>query len=280
MGWVVIVVQMAIAAIPCALYQDWAILFLTGTGTVLALATGALPQWKFEKWACRRKTTKVISLTGGNGTRHVMVIIGKKLGLDLEDLAAAESPRMRRRGEEAQGPGRWSKSVAEKGVNRKETRMVNSLPAAFWITRAACSILALLWIIFLITVTALHQHTWYLLAVGGIGMIQNVVVAAARRDASASGIYLTLIEEFEQSKAMDALMDLETAYKGVGKSLVSEFFPESNLRPAEVKWWDGKKEDYDRLRKEKRPLSLAAPDNVSRAAEKARDEHAKRLLGD
>ena len=59
-GVVVIMLQLGIAAIPCRLHQDWAILLLTAGGTLLALITGALPQWRFEKWACRRETKKVV----------------------------------------------------------------------------------------------------------------------------------------------------------------------------------------------------------------------------
>jgi hypothetical protein len=75
--------QMGIAAVPCGLYNDWGIILVTAVGTLLALVTGMLLQWHFEKWAFRRKTEKVVILTLGNGTRHVMVIIGADKGLIL-----------------------------------------------------------------------------------------------------------------------------------------------------------------------------------------------------
>ncbi|KAF8221873.1 hypothetical protein L208DRAFT_1426505 [Tricholoma matsutake] len=213
-GLIVMAVQLGVAAIPCGLYDDWGILLMTAVGTILALATGALPQWRFEKWACRRKS-KTVSLTGGNGTRYVMVIIGMADSLDLEDLAAAET-------------------------------VGGDLPAAFWVTPIACMILAFLWIVFLITVSGLTQNTWYLLAVGGIGMIQNVIVAGVRRDMSTSGIHLVPVEKIEGTKVMDALMDLEINHKGVGESLVSEFFPK--LKAIETKWWAGDRTAYDEKR--------------------------------
>ncbi|KAK0482473.1 hypothetical protein IW261DRAFT_1418036 [Armillaria novae-zelandiae] len=230
-GLVVIIIQHALAAIPCGLHKNWSILFITSAGTMLALITGSLPQWRREKWACRRKTKKICSVTGGNGTRHVMVILGKGVGLDLEDLAAAESPRMRQRGKD------------------------DNLEFRF--TQVACLLLAILWIVFLITVTALKEDTWYLLGVGGLGMAQNVLVAGTERRIGTSGIHLKRIKGYEQEKVMDTLMDLEKDYPKVGKSLVTEFFP-SGLREVETQWWAGSKEGYEKVRKEKRPYSLTS----------------------
>ncbi|THU81968.1 hypothetical protein K435DRAFT_464847 [Dendrothele bispora CBS 962.96] len=253
-GIFVIVVQLIIAAIPCKVSddRDWSILLITAAGIALSLLTGMLPQWRLEKWVCRRNSKKVVSLTGGNGKRHVMVIIGKGYGLDLEDLAVAETPRMRTRG--------------------RPMSMIKGLPTAFWITQVACSILALLWVIFLITVTALEQDAWYLLAVGTIGMVQNVIVAGARREMSTTGVHLKKIEVIEQLKVMDTLMDLEVAYKGVGKSLLKEFFP-NDMRPAEDLWWSGNRVDYDKERGEKRPESMLKRYPILTTVSLARDEH-------
>ena len=190
-----------------------------------------------------------------------MVIIGNKKGLDLEDLAAAESPRMRRRGEDSH---RLAKSVRDaqgvvvrdkKGKRKTEVRMIKGLPAAFWITQTVCLTLAALWIVFLISVAGWKQNTWYLLAVGGVGMVQNVVVAGAKRGASTTGIHLKMVERIQQQKVMDALMDLENAYEKVGRSLLDEFFP-GKFREAETQWWEGNKEAYDTKRRDERAESL------------------------
>ncbi|PBK95519.1 hypothetical protein ARMGADRAFT_802716 [Armillaria gallica] len=244
-GLVVIIIQLAVAAVPCALHGNWSILFITAAGTMLALITGALPQWRREKWACRRNRNKVLCVTGGNGTRYVMVILGR--GLDLEDLAAAESPRMRRRGKDDN--------------------------SEFFFTQVVCLLLATLWIIILITVTALKEDTWYLLGVGGLGMVQNVLVAGTERHIGTSGIHLEKIEEYEQEKVMDTLMDLEEDYPRVGKSLVTEFFP-SGLREAETQWWAGSKEEYEKDRKERCPYSVKQGPITYNAAQ-ARQHHAK-----
>lgn len=232
-GVFVIIVQLVVAAIPCIREDDWSILLITSAGTVLALFTGALPQWRFEKWACRRNTKKTLCLTGGNGTRNVMVIIGNGVGLDLEDLAAAESPRLLRRNE------------------RRTKHTLMDLPLAFRITQISCIALSVLWIILLITVTGLKQNTWFLLLVGGLGMGQNVVVAGARRKPSASGIHLKEVKEFKEHKVMHVLMDIEKEYPGTGSSLLSIFFPdEKGLRRLEIDWWKGDREGFDRKRAE------------------------------
>jgi hypothetical protein len=84
------------AAVPFGLYYDWGVFMITGAGTILALITGSLHQWRAEKFACRRNTKKVVAITQGNGSRYVMVIFGCRRGLDLEDLAAGEGHRMKR----------------------------------------------------------------------------------------------------------------------------------------------------------------------------------------
>ncbi|KAK0213732.1 hypothetical protein IW262DRAFT_1279926 [Armillaria fumosa] len=247
-GLLIILVQFGVAVIPRVRNRNWSILLITAAGTLLAWATGALPQWRSEKWACRRKTNKVVSVTGGNGTRHVMVILGRGVGLDLEDLAAAEPPRMRPRGKDD--------------------------TCTFLFTQVACLTLATLWIVFLITVTAIKQDTWYLLGVGCLGMVQNVLVAGTERHINTSGIHLEKVEEYQQEEVMDALMDLEEDYPKVGRSLVSELFP-SGLYEAETQWWTGKKEGYEKVREEKRPGSLAKRGLVTDRAAKARQYHAK-----
>jgi hypothetical protein len=113
----------------------------------------------------------VVILTGGNGTRHVMVIIGAGKGLDLEDLAVGESPRMRQRTEhsnqlarrECDKDGNFMKDL--EGKDKKKILMLCGVLVSFWITQVSCLILAFLWIVFLITVAGLKQNTWYLLAI-------------------------------------------------------------------------------------------------------------------
>lgn len=201
-GFATGIIQMGLAAIPCGLFGDWSILLVTAVGIALSFASGALPQWTEEKWACRRKTKKTIALTRGNGSQHVIVILGEGKGLDLEDLAAADSA-----------------------------------PFPSLLTRFATVVLAVLWILLLITSCGINDHIWYLLAIGGVGILDNIYVAGACRSPKEFGIILQYETVIGDRKVMKALEDVEEKYAGVGKSLLETFFP-GDLRPDEQKRWD------------------------------------------
>jgi hypothetical protein len=222
-GWTVIVIQQVLAAIPWILYGDWAIFMVTAGGTLGAQLTGALPQWKGEKWAARRireGRRKVVCVTRGNGHHHAMIIICDGKGWDLEELATAEG-------------------------------------AARWETRFVCFGLTIFWTLLLITVSGLKERSWFLIGVGGIGMLQNIYAAGTKRTRGAFNIHLepykprpTIIGCRQYPKEIDdadsdvepdfadlrfqddeikgvagALMALETEIPKAGASLLPVFFP-------------------------------------------------------
>ena len=73
-GFVVITLQLAVAAIPWAWRGNWLILLATACGTLLALSGGALPQWRAEKWACRPNSPETYCLLRGNSHQQVIII--------------------------------------------------------------------------------------------------------------------------------------------------------------------------------------------------------------
>ncbi|KAH6972628.1 hypothetical protein EDB80DRAFT_833937 [Ilyonectria destructans] len=160
-------------------------------GILLSFAMGSILQWPKEKWACRRNSSKTVILTRGNGSQHAIVIIGDGKGLDVEDLAA--------------GPTNVDASTS-------------------YTTMVTVIILAAFWILLLITAAGIKQNTWFLIAVGGIGILQNI---------SAAG-WSHVIGE---SKVMDTLFAVEKAYPQVGRSMLATFFP-GKLRPREQEKWD------------------------------------------
>jgi hypothetical protein len=200
LGAATIVLQLGIAVVPYALYGDWGILLITLCGTALAFCHGALPQWRLEKWKGRKNPKKIVSITRGNGSENVMVVLGNRNGIDLEDLAGARVPE---------------------------------LPH----TRIFAAILATAWLVLLITVAGYKIDSWYLLGIGLVGMAQNVVAAGAPRSMSAHGIPLEYIETIQYEKVMKTLQELEDKYPSVGASLLPVFFP-GKLREDEQKWWD------------------------------------------
>lgn len=270
-GVAVIVVQALVAAIPGILRGDWLILTFTAGGTVLALWSSALPQWKAEKWWCRRlgdqtannglSEHKTIVLTRGNGSRTVIIIHTAGSGLNLEDLAT-QSYRNR-----------------------------NSWPVLL--------LLASLWLVLLLGVSNLWQDSWYLLAVGCLGMAQNLFVASYHRNASAFGIHLSEPEYVvpdpeeagmeKKNKVFKVLMKLEHTMKQkyevprVGVNLLPVFFPNDNLRPQERQWRNEKEtfyrdeESLRRARQQTAPMlvthrldrSISAPGAVSHSTQTA-----------
>lgn len=203
-GIPVMVFQLGIAAIPCGLFGDWGILLITGCGIALSLATGLLPQWAKEKWACRPNAKHSFILTRGNGAQHAIVVLGNDHGLNLEDLASGQS---------------------------------NTLVATNTWIRIALLTLATLWIFLLITAAGQKTNTWFLLAVGGIGILQNIYVAGAQRSPENFGVPLEYVKVFGNASVMQTLFLVEEEYKDVGRSLLSEFFP-GDLRAHEKRRWE------------------------------------------
>ncbi|PWY94985.1 hypothetical protein BO94DRAFT_530874, partial [Aspergillus sclerotioniger CBS 115572] len=204
-GFLVILVQLVIAMLPWVLHGEWGTFFITAYGNLLALLEGSLPQWRKEKWSCPRKGGATVTLTQGNGSRHAVVILGKKgVGLDLEILA-------------------------------RGTR--TSAPSHF--TRVAAALLTIQWIGLLITADGLEIDTWYLLGIGALGSIQNVISAGAPRSPSALGVHIRdLGQPIRGKRVADALKAAEQQYPGVGMSLVPIFFPGSmRVEPSEFDFW-------------------------------------------
>jgi hypothetical protein len=259
------------------LWGDWGILTITAAGTLLALLTTAIPQWRVEKYACRRRSKK-IAITTGNGSRNIIVILGEGKTIDLEDLAAAEGPRNGRPWEtlgwflepvetarkaassEQKDPaartaaGQTKPATAPTATDdpRQKVKRLRGLPIPFWLTRICVVVLAVLWAAILITVLAVKKHAWFLVAAGTIGMIQNAVVAAASRNPCRRGIALRdnpMI--FIGSKVQDVLMDLDMWEPGCGRVLLKEFFPGELDVPThrgEQQWWDAKRERDQKLK--------------------------------
>jgi hypothetical protein len=119
----------------------------------------------------------------GNGHRYAMILLCSKSAWDLETLATVTS---------------------------------DSLPETSW-----CLIcLAILWICLLISVSGLQSHTWFLLLIGGLGMLQNVYVASAPRKPETLGLSM---KPFAQRPTI------------IGTNVKEEKFW---LKPGEAKRWE------------------------------------------
>lgn len=213
-GVVACVIQLGIAAIPCGLYGDWSVLLITAAATLLCLATGMLKQWRTEKWACRRmgkRDARPFILTRGNGAQYAIAILSnEQSGLNLEDLA---------------------------------TGFANLDPPSITLfSRFAMLALGVLWVALLITSSAITRSAWFLIAVGGLGMLQNIYVAGWHRKPEALGLPLEYKGVVGYPKVIDTLHDVERKYEKLGNSMVPTFFP-GDLWPKEV-------EEFDKIAKE------------------------------
>ena len=201
-GYVVALLQLGIAAVPWVTGGEWEIFLLTAVGTGLAFITGSLPQWRKERWGGRRNSQKTFVLSLGNGAQHVLVIQGAGRSLDLEDLA----------------------TTSEKNGSTWRANWV-------FVALAAC------WTVLLLAVSGIQSQSWVLVAIGSIGMAHTVVIAGAPRHPAWFGIHLDYCEVFAERKVMAALQSAELAFPGLGRSMLSIFFPGA-LREEEKKWWN------------------------------------------
>lgn len=148
----------------------------------------------------------------------MIVILGAKHGLDMEDLATGKAPDLLS-------------------------------------TRIYTSLLALFWLILLITCCGIKTDSWYLLAVGGLGMAQNIIVASVPRTPAALGLPIELVKSgneeqispgiFAEPKVMWTIMEFEGKHRGLGDALVKEFFP-GKLLDWEENWWNYDNDDERR----------------------------------
>lgn len=218
-GVAVIVLQLGIAVILFGLYGDWGIFFITGAGTLLALITGSWPQWTREKWACRKKARNDYILTRGNGAQHALLILGTKgEGLDLEDLAGGST-----------------------NMNKRD----------FAPSRIITVVMAVMWVVLLITASGIKQHSWYLLAVGSLGMLQNIFIAGWPRRPQDFGIPLHFEEVIGRVKVMQTLYAVEEKYPRAGRSMRDTFFP-ARLWPDEIQKWEEYEAKAVQLEEEKK----------------------------
>ncbi|KAK8030261.1 hypothetical protein PG993_011552 [Apiospora rasikravindrae] len=202
-GFGVMLLQMLLSLVPWCVSGDWTPLVITLAGNFLALLQGAIPQWRDEKWACPTSGGWTTSFTRGNGSRHVMVVLANNHGFDLEILAGHSQPT-------------------------RSSAMV----------RTFLFVMAMCWLVLLVSVAGLTDNTWYLLAVGLIGMIHNLAVAGATRNPSSQGIHLSLVDTISDISVSKVLQATESRYPMVGSSLVHIFFPGGmRVKGAEKEFW-------------------------------------------
>jgi hypothetical protein len=105
-----------------------------------------------------------------------------------------------------------------------------------YITRITIIGLATCWVLLLITAAGIQENTWFLLAVGGIGIVQNVFVAGWKRHPEDFGISLEFKAVIGNPKVMDCLFEVEDKLPFVGRSMRETFFPGVLRLDERVRW--------------------------------------------
>jgi len=212
--------QLVIAAIPWWREGNWLIFAITMVGTFLATVTGSLPQWRKERYDARpSKENQGYILTRGNGHLHSFTFIappGADAGLRLEDMAIVRPDH------------------------------VKSLT-----TRIMMPLLAVCWILLLMTVGGLERDTWYLFSVGALGMVQNLAAAGIRRDSGAHGIPVreAPMALMQGNKTMGLLQEAEWKFPGVGLRLLDIYFSSTMLDEEEREYWKRMQDSLDSRKK-------------------------------
>ena len=91
-------------------------------------------------------------------------------------------------------------------------------------TRIAVIALAILWISLLVTASGLTKNTWFLLSVGGIGIVFNIYVAGRSSDPRSVGIPLKFKAVIASPKVRQALYDIGRGIPKVREKYVGDVF--------------------------------------------------------
>jgi hypothetical protein len=129
LGFVVIGVELFIAAIPWIVHGQWVAFVITLAGNILAVTGASLPKWTEEKWDSPRGVGPTVTLTHGNGSRHAITILESRVGLDLDILA-------------------------------RGTRISEESPIKNLLTKTIVAVLAVLWVFLLLSAAGLKPNSW------------------------------------------------------------------------------------------------------------------------
>jgi hypothetical protein len=133
------------------------------------------------------------------------------------------------------------------GVGMNLDHLAQPVQRADHKTRGFSFLFALCWMGFLVVAAGIKRHSWFLLGVGALGMLHNVLVAGVTRKPDAHGIPLEHLHGetigkkspggTKRRKAMDVLAEAEKKIAGLGVALRPVFFSDIMLSTAERKIW-------------------------------------------
>ncbi|KAI0159973.1 hypothetical protein GGR52DRAFT_171747 [Hypoxylon sp. FL1284] len=181
--------------------RDWSIVLITVAGNFLAACSSFIPSMRKEKYQGTKSSHHTYAITRGNGHKHVFIILPDTMAKGESCLPSLD-------------------------------QMATARDRAYFTHRLLSIIPAILWVILLLIVGGLTNHTWFLLGVGVLGMIHNILLSGWRLEPKTHGIPIAPYSALgrkraggERPKVMKVLMEAEKKFPGVGHALLPVFFP-------------------------------------------------------
>lgn len=217
---VALILQIGVAIIPVTPTSgrqkpNFYILLITVVGTLLSLLTASLQATKGEKYGRTRLGCRdMFALTKGNGYNIVIIILPNSIESKPQLGEVSRMPHLARMATASYRPTKTSKVRA--------------------------FVLGGLWIVLLLIIGGASTDSWYLLLVGGIGIVHTVYVAGGKRRPEAHGFPLTRLNRewvFKGGRGqMDVLVALEEKIPGAGYLLRRELFNRPTTVDDKAKW--------------------------------------------
>jgi hypothetical protein len=205
---VVWICQFVLAGLPIMHSSNWSIILVMTAGNLLAVITASLPALSAEKYQGRKHSKQTYAITRGNGHKLVFLIMPDTLEVGEHKVPISSLPHL--------------------------DEMASGTHRAGPMTRIFSVILAILWVMLLVTIGGLDSDTWFLFGAGLLGMGHNILVSAWPRSPAAHGIPIEAVEDGifgiirpneGKQGVMDVLISLEKKFPGAGHSLRPVFFP-------------------------------------------------------
>ncbi|KAI0891846.1 hypothetical protein F4806DRAFT_481503 [Annulohypoxylon nitens] len=219
-----VLIQLAVAAAPVYApwrdderppRRDWSILLVTVAGNLLASCSSFIPSIRQEKYQGNKHSKHTYVITRGNGHKHVFIIMPNTMIKKMSCLPSLD-------------------------------HLATAKDQAYFTDRLLSIIPAILWIVLLLIVGGLVEHTWFLLGVGVLGMVHNILLSGWRLEPETHGIPIKRLRRIERPgeeseddysalgrkkldgqkpKVMNVLKEVERKFPGVGHALLPIFFP-------------------------------------------------------
>jgi hypothetical protein len=97
-------------------------------------------------------------------------------------------------------------------------------------------LLAVSWVLLLITASALKTNSWFLLAIGSVGMIHKSYMPRWSRRPENYGIPLECV--IGEPDEMSMLLEVERRYHRIGRNMLRDLFPAQLSPYEELQWKD------------------------------------------